>query len=362
MDMEKQAAFGQRMTDILNQGALNLAMGLGYKLELFDAMEGADRPLTARELAERAGLSPRYVKEWLGIMATGAVVEITQAFEDSLGDEIQYFLPPEHAAFLTRGAGNNNMGVYTQEMPLLTRIAWEEVGKGFKTGEGIPFSAYPKFQDFMGQLSDAKHEQVLVEKFLPCVDGGRMVEKLESGIRVCDLGCGQGVALALMARAFPNSSFVGMDIDPPSVAVARKRRIPNLEFVQVDVADPGQMAPWENQFDYVTAFDAIHDQSHPMEALMGVRSILVSGGCFSMVDIDAASSHGGNLSHPMGPFLYAVSLMHCMPQGLDDNGTGLGMMWGRERAVILLREAGFSHVDVCEMPHDPFNIHYFCRL
>jgi hypothetical protein len=116
------------------------------------------------------------------------------------------------------------------------------------------------------------------------------------------------------------------------------------------------------QFDYVCAFDAIHDQSHPLEVLKGIRYMLASGGLFSMIDIKAFSNHGDNLDHPMGAFLYTVSLMHCMPMGLNDNGTGLGMMWGREKALSLLAEAGFEQIDVLEMEHDGFNLHYLCRV
>ncbi len=358
MDMKKKAAFGNRMVDILNHGALNLALGIGYELEIFEAMEEEPDPVSARELARKTGLNPRYIKEWLGIMVTGGILDL---HTDDEGKE-RYSLPLEHAAILTRNAGSENMGVYTQEIPLLTRIAQAAVVKDFKEGLGIPFSAYPRFQDFMGELSDAKHETVLVDQFLPQVDGGRLVEKLKTGIRVCDMGCGQGFALELMARAFPNSRFTGMDNDGSSIDRARQREkgLSNLEFVQADAAVLVGDVEWEGRFDYITAFDAIHDQCRPLEALQGVRHLLADGGLFSMVDIDAQTTHKGNMDHPMGPFLYTVSLMHCMPQGLCDKGLGLGMMWGRQRAQALLAQAGFSRVSVCEMVHDPFNIHYLC--
>jgi ubiquinone/menaquinone biosynthesis C-methylase UbiE len=114
-------------------------------------------------------------------------------------------------------------------------------------------------------------------------------------------------------------------------------------------------------FDYVTAFDAIHDQTQPMMALQGIHAVLKDGGVFSMVDIAASSDLNKNMDHPMGMFLYTVSLMHCMPVGLADGGTGLGMMWGREKAVSMLKAAGFADVSVEEIPEDPFNLHFFCR-
>ena len=358
MNAQKKEEFGNRLVEILNHGALNLALGMGYELEIFEALEGADQPVSVEELAERTGLNARYLGEWLGIMVTGRILDL----HGGAGEE-RYSLPREHAAVLTRNAGSGNMGVYTQEIPLLTRIAAGAVTRDFKVGEGVPFSAYPKFQDFMGELSDAKHGDVLVQHFLPQVDDGRMVARMEEGIQVCDLGCGQGYALELMARAFPNSGFVGIDNDASSIAVARKRQagLDNLEFVCLDGAALEDGSQWESRFDYITAFDAIHDQCRPLEALKSVVHMLAPGGAFSMVDIDARTAHAGNMDHPMGPFLYTVSLLHCMPQGLCDGGMGLGMMWGRERAVELLEKAGFSKVDPCEMAHDPFNLHYFCR-
>jgi len=111
----------------------------------------------------------------------------------------------------------------------------------------------------------------------------------------------------------------------------------------------------------VTAFDSIHDQTRPLDALINVHAILKQGGLFSMVDIAASSYLSDNRDHPMGPFLYTVSLMHCMPVGLVDGGAGLGMMWGRQGAVKMLNEAGFRMVQVLDIPDDPFNLHFLCK-
>ncbi len=354
--------FAQKMTDILNYGALNLAMGIGYKNQIFDVLEDVNKPVTIKELSDTSGLSPRYLREWLGIMVTGKIIELVQA-EDA---ENTYFLPPEHASFLTRKSGNNNLGVYTQEIPLLTSCSMESVNKGFQTGEGIPFSQYPDFQQFMGELADAKHEQVLTQHFLPSVDNGKLLERLKDGIRVCDLGCGEGVALNIMAKAFPKSTFVGIDNHGAAIdkglKAAREIGVFNVVYKKQDAAKIAGNKEFYQQFDYITAFDAIHDQSHPLEALKGIFYMLAPGGLFSMIDIKAFSNHAENLDHPMGAFLYTVSLMHCMPIGLNDNGTGLGMMWGREQAEEMLKEAGFEHVEVIEMEHDGFNLHYLCRV
>lgn len=349
------------MTDILNFGALNLAMSVGYRTGLFDVMDMFETPQTVTAIAEKAGLNSRYIREWLGVMATGGIVELSQ------DDEAQsrFFLPKAHADLLTRRSGNANLGVYTQEIPLLTTCALEPVVQGFSTGAGVSYDHYPRFQTFMTQLANAKHQQVLVEKFLPSVDDGEIIRQMQSGIRVCDLGCGEGIATVLMAAAFPQSEFVGIDIDQDALKKARseakKQSIPNLKFVQTDAATLENDRSLKEAFDYVTAFDAIHDQTRPLQALKGVYSLLKPDGIFSMVDIAAESNLADNLDHPMGPFLYTVSLMHCMPVGLIDGGSGLGMMWGREKAIEMLGKAGFQRIEVVPIPDDPFNFHFLCR-
>jgi len=354
--------FAQKMTDILNYGALNLAMGIGYKNRIFDILEDLNKPATIEEIADASGLNPRYLKEWLGIMVTGEIIELSQTAD---GENI-YFLPQKHAAFLTRKSGSNNLGVYTQEIPLLTSCAMGAVNNGFQTGAGIPFFQYPDFQQFMGQLANAKHKQVLMQHFLPSVDNGKIVKRLTDGIRVCDIGCGEGVALNLMARAFPKSTFVGMDNHEAALCEGRKEArelgLSNAVYKSVDAAAINGNNEFFKRFDYVCAFDAIHDQSHPLEVLKGIRYMLAPGGTFSMIDIKAFSNPADNIDHPMGAFLYTVSLMHCLPVGLNDNGTGLGMMWGREKAEALLFEAGFEQIEVIEMEQDGFNFHYLCRV
>ena len=356
----KNSSFSDKMIDILNYGAINLVMAIGYRIGLFDVMDAFDSPQTVDDICDKAALNPRYVQEWLGVMTTAEIVELSQAENG----ENQYYLPKSHGDLITRRAGNSNLGVYTQEIPLLTTSAMEAVIDGFATGEGVSYDHYPKFQVFMSQLANAKHCQVLVNTFLPSVDNGRIIPRLASGIQVCDLGCAEGVAVILMAKAFPQSRFVGIDISSEAIdearRQARRQKIENLDFLVLDAADLKNRKEMKGLFDYVTAFDAIHDQTRPLDVLRGVNHILTPEGRFSMVDIAANSNLADNLAHPMGSFLYTVSLMHCMPVGLVGGGTGLGMMWGREKAVEMLKDARFQQVQVMEMPDDPFNLHFFC--
>jgi ubiquinone/menaquinone biosynthesis C-methylase UbiE len=358
---EKKTAFSKRLTAILNHGALNLAMAIGYRTRLFDLMDELDSPETASAIAAKSGLNERYVKEWLGVMVSGQIVELSRA---SSGEDL-FHLPKEHGDLITRRAGNSNLGVYTQEIPLLTTCALEPVLRGFSTGEGVTYGHYRDFYGFMTQLADAKHRAVLVEKFLPSVAGGQVLEQLRRGIHVCDLGCGEGTAALLMAEAFPRSTFTGIDFSEECVKKARRgasrKGLGNVFFRSLDAARLRDHRDLLESFDYVTAFDAVHDQTRPLEVLINVHAVLKQGGLFSMVDIAADSDLSENKDHPMGAFLYTVSLMHCMPVGLVDGGAGLGMMWGRQQAVKMLEEAGFEKVQVLNIPDDPFNLHFLCR-
>jgi ubiquinone/menaquinone biosynthesis C-methylase UbiE len=352
--------FSDKLVQILNYGSLNLALGIGYALKIFDVMDDKGCALPLGDLSKATGLDRRYLREWLGIMVTGGIVEMTKTPDG----EDTFLLPQSHGDLLCRRSGNNNLGVYTQEIPLLTSCAMEAVKQGFKTGQGVPFSNYPDFQAFMSELADAKHRKVLISEFIPYVDQGQLEKRLHQGIRVCDLGCGQGTAVCLMAQAYPKSEFVGMDNHENALeqarALADAMGLSNIEFMNQDAARICDVPKLCQNFDYVCAFDAIHDQSHPLEALKGAKYMLRHDGLFSMIDIKASTHIKDNTDHPMGPFLYTVSLMHCMPIGLNDSGSGLGMMWGKQQAMDLLGQAGFSKVSAEEIPNDPFNLHFLC--
>lgn len=361
---DKRAAFAGRMLEMMNHCALNTAMCLGYRAGLFEALDGLAAPASCAEVARAAGLAERPVREWLAVMACGGVVELSASPQ---GEDL-FLLPREHADCLTLRAGGGNIGVYTQEMPLLTRCALDEVQEGMTTGAGVPYDRYPPFQDWMGQVAAAKHRQVLVDVFLPSVAGGEMVRRLTRGLRALDVGCSEGLVSILMAAAFPRSDFLGIDISEASVALARAEAarlgLNNARFEVCDAASlavDADCAGRFGQFDYITAFDSVHDQTRPLEVLRGVRAVLAEGGMFSMVDIKAETPLAGNVGHPLGTFLYTVSLMHCMQVGLVDGGAGLGTMWGRQKALEMLAQAGFADIEVCDIHTDPFNTHYLCR-
>jgi cyclopropane fatty-acyl-phospholipid synthase-like methyltransferase len=182
---------------------------------------------------------------------------------------------------------------------------------------------------------------------------------LEQGIEVLDLGCGRGLALMLMAQTFPNSRFTGYDFSENGIAAAqaeaRQRGLTNIRFAVQDAA----LLDESERYDLITTFDAIHDQAKPAAVLRNIYRALKADGVYLMQDIAGSSHVHNNLDHPIGPFLYTVSTMHCMTVSLAYDGEGLGAMWGREKALEMLAEAGFTRVEVKELAHDIQNHYYF---
>jgi SAM-dependent methyltransferase len=350
LDQTKAEAFAGKMLGIINGGALALMTSIGHRTGLFDKMAGL-RASTYERIAEAAGLNERYVREWLGAMVTGGIVEYSEV-------DGTYHLPLEHAAFLTRAASPNNMGVTVQFLSLLGAVE-DQIIECFRSGGGVPYSAYPRFHEVMAEESNQTVLAALMSSILPLAPG--VLEKLQEGIDVLDVGCGSGRALCLMAENFPNSHFTGYDLSEEGVTRARSeaqaKGLGNVRFVVKDVAklDDGE------KFDLITAFDAIHDQAQPAKVLKGIADALRHDGTFLMQDIAGSSHLHKNMEHPIGPFGYTISCMHCMTVSLAQGGDGLGAMWGEELAHEMLTEAGLSSVKVNKLSHDIINVYYIAR-
>jgi 2-polyprenyl-3-methyl-5-hydroxy-6-metoxy-1,4-benzoquinol methylase len=176
-----------------------------------------------------------------------------------------------------------------------------------------------------------------------------LYERLKKGIRVADIGCGQGQIGNLLAQAFPQSQFIGYDFVAENILAARSEAermgLANSHFEVRDVSTLEMLA----EFDLITAFDAIHDQAKPEVVLQRTAAALKPDGIFIMVDIAASSNLAENINHPMGPLLYTISCMHCMTVSLALDGAGLGTVWGKELATKMLYDAGFQKVDLKEV-------------
>jgi SAM-dependent methyltransferase len=350
LDMGKLEAFGAQMSTILNSSAAALMMSVGHRVGLFDTM-AAMPSATSTEIAAAAGLDERYVREWLGAMVTAGVVEYESA-------RASYRLPPEHAAMTTRDAGTNNFASFMQLIPLLGAVEEELIDK-FRNGGGVPYSSYTRFQTVMAEMSGAVFDASLVDATLPLVPG--VVERLRDGIEVADIATGSGHAINVMAKAFPSSRFVGYDFSEEGVAVGRKEAadwgLTNATFEAKDVAALDE----PRRFDFITTFDAVHDQAKPREVVKAIHDALKPGSYWLCVDVQASSHVGENIEHPAGTFGYTVSCMHCMTVSLAYDGEGLGAMWGVHQARDLFGDAGFVDIQVHTNDGDPFNNYYVCR-
>ena len=223
LDQSKAEAFADRMLNTLNEGALALMSSLGHRTRLFDVMSELP-PSTSEQIAHAAELNERYVREWLGAMVAGRVVDYDP-------ENKTYQLPPEHAAFLIRSAAPDNMAVFAQYIPLLGTVE-DQIVECFKKGGGVPYSAFGRFHEVMAEDSGQTVVAALMDSILPLVPG--LIEDLEKGIEVLDVGCGSGRALNLMATSFPASRFTGYDFSEEAIATgqmaAQKQGLTNLRF------------------------------------------------------------------------------------------------------------------------------------
>ncbi len=343
--------FSSRYLEILNHGALCLMISIGHRAGLFAALRSAG-PCTSAQLARASRLNERYVREWLGGVTAGKIVEV---------EDDRFFLSEAVAQLFANANEANNIAYLSQYIGMLGEVETRVV-ECFHKGGGVPYSAYARFHEVMAEDSGQNIVAALLDHILPLVPG--LTLALENGISVLDIGCGRGRALHLLADKFPDSRFTGCDLSEEAIAYARdhanRSELRNLRFEVRDLTDFHRKAP-EAVYDLVTAFDAIHDQARPDNVLAGIRRSLKPGGIFLMQDIRGASTIAENRAHPIGTLLYTISCMHCMTTSLAQGGMGLGAMWGEEKALEFLKSAGFTNVEVRTLEHDIQNNYYIAR-
>lgn len=345
--------FATQLLTTLNNGALCLMISIGHRTGLFDTMKDL-APSTSPEVAKAANLNERYVREWLGAMVTGRVIE----YDPATG---RYKLPPEHAALLTRAAGPDNIGVFAQYIGELGSVE-EDIIECFRNGGGVPYEKFPRFHEIMAEDSGQSVMGALESHILPLVPDVR--HRLAEGIKVLDVGCGRGHILTRLAELYPKSTFRGLDFSTEAIGFARhnaaSKGLRNMEFIADDAgALDSRFVP--ESFDLITTFDAIHDQGKPLDVLKSIRRALKADGVYLMQDIKGSTAVEGNMEHPIAPFLYTISCMHCMTVSLAQGGEGLGAMWGEEKTRQYLERAGFRSVEKHELAHDIQNNWYVVR-
>jgi 2-polyprenyl-3-methyl-5-hydroxy-6-metoxy-1,4-benzoquinol methylase len=334
-------------------GAMTAAMVyLGDTLGLYHALAGAG-PLSSAELAARTGLSERWLREWLRQQgAAGVLVH---------RGEGRFELPLEGALVLA-DERHPACGVgFFAQLPRMMAVA-ERLPEAFRTGIGLPYDALgPEGARSIERGIAPWFRALLVPFALPRVPG--VVPVLEAGALAADVGCGAGIALLEMAKAFPRSHFHGYDISRHALERADENRratgIANATFHDA-ATDP---LPEDGRFAFVTTFDCLHDMTHPADVIRRIRRALRDDGTWFVADIKAHPTYEENVArNPMAAMMYGTSVLTCMSSALSaPGGAGLGTLGlHADLARKMAEEAGFTHFEPLDLGH-PVNAFYVVR-
>jgi 2-polyprenyl-3-methyl-5-hydroxy-6-metoxy-1,4-benzoquinol methylase len=307
-------------------------------------LASADGPVTSESLAASSGLNERWVREWLSNQAAAKLVDYD--------GEGRFSLSPEAAAVLVDTSHPAyGMGMF-QRLPQ-TMAHLEVLPESFRTGVGYDYDSHGAAGAAGIEKSfEPWYRNFLVPVGLPALDG--VVPKLEKGARVADVGCGAGIAVCLMAQAFPKSEFHGYDISVHALDRARTRKddlgLRNAHFHNVR----SQQLPTDGSLDLVTTFDCIHDMTHPQEAMNAIRESIKPDGTWLLVDIKARDTFEENVQkNPMASLMYGISIMSCMASALSEpDGAGLGTLGLPESKARQMAEmAGFTRFRKLNIEH-----------
>ncbi len=346
LDQAKVEKFVERMVEDIATATRGALSYIGDKLGIFKAM-GAAGPVTVEELAKKTGLSARYLKEWLGSMATAQYVEYNS-------DTDKYFLPPEHAAPLADEDFPFFVGGFVQMIVPTVSVA-PQVAKAFKTGRGVPQSAYsPEMFESIERGTAPWYKHQLIQKWVPAMP--EVEAKLKAGGTALDVGCGSGRAAITLAKAFPKAQVFGFDNHPGSIQRARANaKAAGLSSrVTFKVVDAAKLPA--RKFDFVSTFDVVHDSVNPVALMRAIRKALTPGGTYLMLEMNASPKVLENAT-PLGRLLYSVSTLYCMTTSLAHKGAGIGAVMGEPKARELATQAGFNHFRKLPL-EDPFSFLY----
>lgn len=356
---------GQVISDI--GGALTVPVALiGDRLGLFADL-ASDGPATPAALAERTGLAERYVREWLLAMAAAGYVtydggEAGAANPDSASAG-RYRLSPEQAEAFTNPDSPAYLAGAFQNLSAATRVV-DRLTEAFRTGEGIGWHEHHDDM-FVGteRFFRPSYLANVTSSWIPALDG--MEQRLAAGVLVADVGCGFGASTIIMAMAYPESTFVGVDSHRPSIEMARERaaeagvadrvgfRVAGASDLATPDATSGQAG---GGYDLITFFDCLHDMPDPLGALRAARGALAGDGRVMLVE-PMSWDRVADALNPLGRLLAGASLMVCLPSGLSaPPATGLGNQAGPRRTCALANEAGFTRARVATSSE--FNLIY----
>lgn len=352
LDPELLKSYAKRVFGHL-EGAMTSAMiYLGDRLGLYQTLAGAG-PLNSVQLAERTGLHERWLREWLHQQGAAGVLTFR-------GDG-RFELEPEGEAVLANEAHPAcGVGFFAQ-LPTLLRVA-EQLPESFRSGVGLPYDAFgPEGAAGIERGLAPWFRALLVPFALPRVPGA--LDVLQSGARVADVGCGAGVALLEMAKAFPSSEFHGYDISQHALARAEEKRardaVPNAQFHDAQ----REPLPEDGSFGFVTTFDCLHDMTDPAGITRAIRRALRDDGLWLIADIKAHDGYEQNVEkNPMAAMMYGTSVLSCLSSALSEpGGAGLGTLGlSGARLQRMTEAAGFSRFEPLDLGH-PVNAFYVVR-
>jgi SAM-dependent methyltransferase len=344
LDMEKLQAFVFKAVDEVGATLNTALVVMGDKLGLYRAMNGAG-PLTPAELADRTGSAERYVREWLNAQAAGGYVEYDP-------DSGRYTLPPEQAMALTDEESPAYLPGFFQ-IALGSVHDSPRIADAARTGEGIGWHDHVHdVHEGCERFFRPGYTANLIPTWLPALDG--VVEKLEQGASVADIGCGHGASTIVMANAFPSSTYRGFDYHEDGIATARERAAEAgvADRVEFEIA-PAASYPGEG-YDLVTMFDCLHDMGDPVGAARHVRSTLAPDGTWMIVEPFAGDRVEENLN-PVGRAYYGFSTLLCTPASLSQEvGLALGAQAGEARIREVVERGGFTRFR--RVAETPFNL------
>lgn len=343
-DQQKLEQFMHKLVGDMGASMSAVLALIGDKLGLFKAL-AQEGPMTPAELAEATATSERYVREWLSHEAAAGYVDYDgKTGRFSMNEEQAMALADEQSPAFLQGAFQVIKSMFQDE----TKIT-----EAFRSGRGVGWHEHdPNLFAGTERFFRPGYQANLTTAWIPALEG--VEEKLRRGARVADVGCGRGASTLIMAKAYPESEFVGFDYHAPSIesAAASAREMGLGDRVRFEVAGakdfPGQ------GYDFVAFFDCFHDMGDPAGAASHVREALAEGGTLMLVEPMAGDRLEENLN-PVGRVFYGASTMICTPASLSQEiGLALGAQAGEKRLAEILRESGFSRVR--RAAQTPFNL------
>jgi 2-polyprenyl-3-methyl-5-hydroxy-6-metoxy-1,4-benzoquinol methylase len=331
LDLEKAKHVAQILVGDVGTIVHGALCYIGDRMGLFKAMADAG-PLTVEQLAGKTGLSSRYVREWLGAMATARYVEYDGAANT-------YLLTPEYAAALADEDSPFFIGGYFQMAQAAVTVA-PQVAEAFKTGKGVSQSEYPvSFFEAAERNSRTRYLHKLLRKWIPAMP--QVVERLSAGGTAADVGCGGGRAAIMIAQAYPAACLFGYDIHAESIARARRNAETEgvADRVSFEALDGGQLPA--AKFDFVSTFDVVHDAVDPVGLMSAIRRSLKDDGTYLVQEVNVSDKVEENMK-PLGKMVYSISTLYCMTTSLAHGGAGIGTAMGEKKARELASAAGFK--------------------